>query len=179
MLAGDMLLILGIIRASLPGLYLQQTEDDAMVMAEQWASFFGEFPTELVTAAVQQYCFSTTDRKNFPAPSDIMAHIEKLVDLVKQCSAGCLIEELDENAVRRYPLPVREYINRAAAARFRKINGTPFRSRAQLASHKSDKEAIYDYLCKCYGRGLNREELDFFGISLADLGRWGGGNVSA
>ncbi len=160
----EMLVILGIIRGSLPGLYLQQTPEDAELMAKHWADMFADYPKPLVEAAVHQYCFSTADRKNFPTPSDIVAQIETLVDVVHRCEKGWLVEECVENANKRFPPKVRDYINRAAAARYQRLNGKPFRSQAQLMAEKSEEQAIAEYLLRINGGKLSPEAMDFWEV---------------
>lgn len=88
MTAKEMAQVLGVIRANLPGVFLQQTPEDARFMSVEWAQHFASDDPELVLAAARTYCYRTEDRKNFPTPGNIRTIYEELERRVAVVAAG-------------------------------------------------------------------------------------------
>ena len=88
MTAKEMAQVLGVIRANLPGVFLNQTPEDARFMATEWAQHFANDDPEIVLAAARTYCYRTEDRKNFPTPGNIRAIYEELERRVAVVAAG-------------------------------------------------------------------------------------------
>ncbi len=88
MTAKEMAQVLGVIRANLPGVFLNQTPEDARFMAAEWAQHFASDDPEIVLAAARTYCYRTEDRKNFPTPGNVRAIYEELQRMIAAASAG-------------------------------------------------------------------------------------------
>lgn len=95
MTAKEMAQVLGVIRANLPGVFLNQTPEDARFMATEWAQHFASADPEIVLAAARTYCYRAEDRKNFPTPGNIRAIYEELQRCVGYIAGGVL--SLDAN----------------------------------------------------------------------------------
>ena len=88
MTAKEMAQVLGVIRANLPGVFLNQTPEDARFMATEWAQHFASDDPEIVLAAARTYCYRTEDRKNFPTPGNIRAIFEEIERRIAVVAAG-------------------------------------------------------------------------------------------
>lgn len=127
MTKAEMYRVLGIIRANLPGVFLNQTAEDAEFMASEWADLFRNYPAALVTAAARTYVYNTTDRRNFPTPRDILSEAERIKADIHRCSVGETMFELGISG--RYPPSVAEYMEREYREEYRLRNGSEFPKR--------------------------------------------------
>lgn len=122
--------ILMVLRAGLPSAYLKLTEADTAAMVALWAEMFRDHPGDLVSAAAKTYIWNSKDGR-FPAPGAIREEIEAIQRVVTQCAYGSTIQEYMGEASKRFPPPVRDYIDASASQRYTQLYGRPFTSQAQ------------------------------------------------
>ena len=128
--------VLMVLRAGLPSAYLKLTEADTAAMVALWAEMFTEYPGDLVAAAAKTYIWNTKDGR-FPSPSAIREEIEKIQRVIAQCAYGSTIQEYMGEASKRFPAPVRAYIDSAASQKHLELYGTQFTSQQQkMENHR-------------------------------------------
>lgn len=131
---GDVLFIL---RAGLPGAYLNLTPADTAAMVALWHEMFRDSPAGLVAAAAKTYIWRS-DNGRFPTPGILRREMEQIQRVVDQCAYGSTLQEyMGGAAADKFPPAVRDFINAAAAEKYEQRTGRIFTSQAQkLEAHK-------------------------------------------
>ena len=128
--------VLMVLRAGLPNAYLKLTEADTAAMVSLWAEMFAEYPGDLVAAAAKTYIWNEKSGR-FPSPAAIRDEIDYIRRVVNQCAFGATLQEYMGEASKRFPAPVRAYIDGAARQRHQELYGRPFTSQAErLEAHR-------------------------------------------
>ena len=124
---GDVLFIL---RAGLPGAYLNLTPADTAAMVALWHEMFQDSPAGLVAAAAKSYIWKN-ETGRFPTPGQIRREMEEIQRTVDQCAYGSTLQEYMGPAAEKFPPPVRDFINAAAAERYERRTGRIFAPQTQ------------------------------------------------
>ena len=124
---GDVLFIL---RAGLPGAYLNLTPADTAAMVTLWHEMFQDSPAGLVAAAAKTYIWRS-DNGRFPTPGILRREMEQIQRVVDQCAYGSTLQEYMGPASEKFPPPVRDFINAAAAEQYERRTGRIFASQTQ------------------------------------------------
>ena len=124
---GDVLFIL---RAGLPGAYLNLTPADTAAMVTLWHEMFRDSPAGLVAAAAKSYIWKN-ETGRFPTPGQIRREMEEIQRAVDQCAYGSTLQEYMGPAAEKFPPPVRDFINASAAEQYERRTGRIFAPQTQ------------------------------------------------